>query len=57
MLTPSEPVPCNHIYDYYEKRWQEHKCIAYNLLRRGYWQHAKGMIELGVNNLYESEQS
>lgn len=46
-------IPCQHIADYYEHKWQGHKCIAYNLLRRGYHQSANGTWRLDYgNNLY-----
>lgn len=50
------PVPCAHIAAYYEWRWQQHKCIAFNLLRRGYAQWANGTPEPVVNNLYGEDQ-
>lgn len=46
------PVPCQHIADYYQYKWEQHRCIAWNLLRRGYKQWASGLIERGVNNLF-----
>ena len=46
------PVPCQHIADYYQLKWEEHKCLAWNLLRKGYRQWAAGRIERGTNNLY-----
>lgn len=46
-----QPVPCQHIADYYERRWQDHKCIGWNLLRRGYRQWSAGLVE-PFNNLY-----
>lgn len=45
------PVPCEHIADYYTHRWQNHKCIAFNLLRRGYGQWSRGHVE-AFNNLF-----
>lgn len=51
MLTAVTPVPCQHIADYYDMRWRDHKCIAWNLLRRGYTQWARGYIE-SFNNLF-----
>lgn len=47
------PVPCMHIYVYYNEMQQQRPCIAHNLLRRGYEQWAFGVIEAGVNNLFE----
>lgn len=46
-----EPVPCQHIADFYTHRWAQRPCIAWNLLRRGYNQWAAGRIEL-LNNLF-----
>jgi hypothetical protein len=47
-------VPCMHIADYYQYRWENHKCIAYNMLRHGYRQWATGYVrDYRVNNLYE----
>ncbi|QWY83455.1 hypothetical protein [Rhizobium phage RHph_X2_28B] len=50
-MLPVPSVPCQHIADYYYHRWQQHKCIAWNLLRRGYAQWSNGNIET-FNNLY-----
>lgn len=47
-----KPVPCQHIADYYDLQWHQHKCIAWNLLRKGYAQFAAGSIDPGFNNLY-----
>lgn len=44
-------VPCQHIADYYQAKWEAHHCIAWNLLRRGYWQWSNGQPEK-LNNLY-----
>lgn len=44
-------VPCQHIADFYQSRWEVHKCIAWNLLRRGYAQWAAGCPE-AQNNLF-----
>jgi hypothetical protein len=46
------PIPCQHIADYYQQRWEARNCIGWNLLRRGYGQWAYGRIERGFNNLY-----
>lgn len=46
------PVPCQHIADYYHRRWEDHHCIGWNFLRRGYRQWSEGRIEKGVNNLF-----
>ena len=48
-----KPVPCEHIADYYNMRWTEHKCLAWQLLRHGYRQWSAGCIERGMNNLFE----
>jgi hypothetical protein len=46
-------VPCQHIADYYQRRWENHKCIAFNLLRHGYRQWAEGRVNSDFpNNLY-----
>lgn len=50
-----DPVPCQHIADYYDWKWKQHKCIAYNLLRYGYKQWAKGEVDR-ENNLYGEER-
>lgn len=48
-----EPVPCQHIADYYAHRQSENPSLGNNLLRRGYQQFAMGKIEAySVNNLY-----
>ena len=47
------PVPCAHIADYYDALWVGHKCLAWQLLRRGYRQWAVGRIE-ECNNLWET---
>lgn len=47
------PIPCLHLYDYYNWLWEQNHCIAWNLLRRGYFQCAVGMIRLPENNLYD----
>lgn len=46
-------VPCYHIFQYYQWRWENHRCIAFNLLRRGYYQWAGGRSVESGNNLYE----
>ena len=48
-----KPVPCEHIADYYNMRWTEHRCLAWQLLRHGYRQWSAGYIVRGVNNLFE----
>lgn len=45
-------VPCAHIADYYQRLWEGHKCLAWQLLRRGYRQAATGVVE-ECNNLWE----
>lgn len=52
LVLASTAVPCAHIYAYYQRKWEDHPCIAWNLLRRGYGQHAVGRPE-PANNLYE----
>jgi hypothetical protein len=46
-----QSVPCQHIADYYQLKWEGHYCIAYNLLRHGYRQWAEGKPN-EWNNLY-----
>lgn len=47
------PVPCQHIADYYQRKWEEQHCIGFNLLRHGYAACAAGRDTLGeANNLY-----
>lgn len=48
------PAHCEHIARYYDHKWLNHMCLAWNLLRRGYRQWSLGRIEPG-NNLYEVE--
>lgn len=48
----AKAVPCQHIADYYQLKWEGHKCIAYNLLRHGYKAWAKGNVTNPANNLY-----
>lgn len=49
-------VPCLHIAEYYQLKWEAHKCIAWNLLRRGYREWAEGrVVDPQVNNLYAPE--
>lgn len=50
-------VPCTHIADYYQRKWEQQKCIAYNLLRHGYRQWAEGRATDPANNLYEKENN
>ena len=47
-------VPCSHIAAYYQYKWENHHCIAFNLLRRGYYQWANGLIEV-YNNLFDTD--
>lgn len=47
------PVPCAHIAAFYHRQWEGHKCLAFQLLRRGYHQAAKGLVEVDCNNLWE----
>jgi len=47
-------VPCMHIYAYYQYKWENQKCIAYNLLRRGYLAWASKKVISSFNNLYEN---
>lgn len=48
----NKQVPCQHIADYYQRRWEAHKCIAFNLLRIGYKQWASGTVACNSNNLF-----
>lgn len=52
MFVTIHPIPCQHISDYYTRKWEQHKCLAWNLLRRGYLQCAAGSIKEGTNNLF-----
>lgn len=52
-FTNVTPVPCAHIADFYQQMWEGHKCLAWQLLRKGYRQAAKGLVEAEVNNLWE----
>ncbi|QIG68740.1 hypothetical protein EVB68_003 [Rhizobium phage RHph_Y2_6] len=54
VMTPVREVPCHHIYAYYQYRWEQHHCIAWNLLRRGYYQWSHGLIEC-YNNLFDRD--
>lgn len=46
-------APVNHIAEYYQRKWEQHKCIAWNLLRRGYKEWANGTVkDRTVNNLF-----
>lgn len=48
-------APCQHIADYYRLKWEGHKCIAWNLLHRGYAEWAEGRVaDPSVNNLYST---
>ena len=47
------PATCDHVAIYYQKLWENHKCIAWNLLRRGYTQWSRGYVETRTNNLFE----
>lgn len=56
--TAEVEVPCLHIADYYQSRWEEHHCIAYNVLRHGYRQCAEGRhYNKPDNNLYDVTQA
>lgn len=48
-------VPCQHIADYYQHRWEAHKCIGFNLLRHGYrqWSEGRAVYQTDGNNLYD----
>ena len=46
------PAPYAHVADYYDLKWAAHKCLAWQLLRRGYRQAANGRVE-AANNLFE----
>jgi hypothetical protein len=46
------PIPCAHIAAYYDWKWRQHHCIAYNFLRFGYLQCSEGRPD-AFNNLYE----
>ena len=50
---PAVTVPCSHIADYYDMLYSSKQCLAYNILRHGYRQWAKGTATHPVNNLYE----
>lgn len=51
-------VPCSHIAEYYQRRWEAHKCIAFNLLRHGYRQWSEGrVLDPAVNNLFAESKS
>ena len=45
------PVPCLHIWAYYDYLWTNCHTLGWNLLRRGYLQWANGCPE-SLNNLY-----
>jgi len=49
-----DPVPCAHIADYYRVKWEARPCIAFNLLRYGYRQWARGAKLSPGNNLFGS---
>lgn len=49
--TNVKPVPVAHTADYYDAKWVDHKCLAWQLLRRGYRQLSVGRIE-ECNNLF-----
>ena len=53
--TDMPPVPVAHIADFYDQQWADHKCLAWQLLRRGYRQLSVGRIEQ-CNNLFEVNQ-
>jgi hypothetical protein len=46
-------APCEHVYAYYQRLWEDKHCIAFNLLRRGYYQAARGLW-YPENNLFEA---
>ena len=46
-------IPCAHIADFYQHKWEAHHCIAFNMLRHGYRQCAEGRQD-SHNNLYEA---
>lgn len=53
MTATTSPVPCAHIAAYYQRRWEGHPCIAFNLLRHGYAEWARGGVKHpDMNNLY-----
>lgn len=57
----SRIVPCLHISVFYQKKWQDQKCIGYNILRQGYLAWANGTaVEISngmvANNLYSTEK-
>lgn len=48
-----DPVPCQHIADYYQHSWERQHCIGFNLLRHGYAQWARGgSFNRELNNLF-----
>lgn len=49
--TEVTPDHCDHIALYYQLKWEAHKCIAWQALRRGYFQWSAGRIET-ANNLF-----
>lgn len=51
-MTDIPPVPVAHIADFYDRQWEANKCLAWQLLRRGYRQLSVGRIE-SCNNLFE----
>lgn len=46
------PVPCEHIYAYYQREWEGRKNLYNQFLRRGYYQWSRGLIET-MNNLFD----
>lgn len=50
-------VPCQHVADYYQRRWEAQPCIAFNMLRHGYRQWAEArVVDAKVNNLFSPER-
>ena len=51
---PQQPVPCQHIADFYAQKPTEQTSLGYNLLRKYYAQWAMGKIEGYYNDLYRA---
>lgn len=48
-----QAVPCQHIADFYQRKWENHHCIAWQALRLGYREWASGNVsDPTINNLY-----
>lgn len=47
------PIACDHIALFYQLEWEGHKCLAFQLLRKGYKQCSNGLIEQEFNNIFE----